>query len=138
MKREQHLIFYDGTCGLCDHVVQFLLKHDKKEQFLFAPLQGETAKEVLKTIPPKFRDKDSLILIENYQTNKEVLYLFGKASFRILWLLGGYWKILGALFFLPSFLYNWGYYLVAKNRKIFFSNEVCELPNPSSKSRFLP
>src|SRR5262245_27950744 len=101
----KHLVFYDSTCGLCDHVVQWILKQDKKQIFLFAPLQGKTADSLLQGISRE----DSLVLIENYQTPHQKMYLFGKAAFRILWLLGGAWSFLGWISFLPPFLYNWGY-----------------------------
>src|SRR5436190_18548885 len=100
----KHLVFYDGACGFCDHVVQWLLKRDHKQIYCFAPLQGQTADTLLKGIP---RD-DSLVLIENYQTSDQQIFLFGKAAFRILWLLGGLWALLGWINFLPSCLYDWG------------------------------
>ena len=37
------LIFYDGECGFCQFWIQFLLKRDYKNYFLFAPLQGKLA-----------------------------------------------------------------------------------------------
>ena len=66
-----HLVFYDGQCGLCDHAVQFLLKADKKNKFLFAPLQGTTALQELKDMAEKDKREDTLILVENYQTPKK-------------------------------------------------------------------
>lgn len=133
----KHLVFYDGECGFCDQVVQFLLKVDRKEQFLFAPLQGKTAAKVLQKLPDQYKQVDSLVLVENYATNKQHFYVLGKASFRILWLLGGSWRLLGWICFLPSFLYNWGYRLVARNRKKLMP-EACILPDPKSQDRFLP
>lgn len=128
----KHLVFYDGNCGLCDYVVQFLLQHDKKGKFVFAPLQGETADQLLEGISRE----DSLVLIENYKTSQKKTYLFGQAALRILWLLGGGWKILGWLNFLPPFLYNWAYSLVAKNRYRLFGY-ACILPDQKYKERFL-
>jgi predicted DCC family thiol-disulfide oxidoreductase YuxK len=141
-KLNKHLVFYDGTCGLCDHVVQFLLKADHKQQFLFAPLQGVTAAKVLKNLPDSAKGEDSLVLIENYQTeelHKEPrYYIMGKAVLRICWLLGGGWLLLGWMFFLPQGLFNVMYRYVAKNRKRFFKNDSCFLPDPSQRTRFLP
>lgn len=130
----KHLVFYDGACGFCDHVVQWLLKKDQKQIFLFAPLQGKTADTLLQGISRE----DSLVLVENYQTPYQKTYLFGKAAFRILWLLGGFWTLLGWISFLPPFLYDWGYRLVARNRHRFLSKEVCPLPDPKQRERFLP
>lgn len=128
-------MFYDGTCGFCDHTVQFLIKADKKRDFAFAPLQGETAKTLLKDLPDEMKQVDSLILIEDYQKNPR-FWVLGKGAFRIAWLLGGMWALIGWIHFLPGFLYNWGYRLIARNRKK-FAPLSCKIPDPNQKDRFL-
>ena len=42
----QHLLLYDGVCGLCDHLVQFVLAHDRRGVFDFAPLQSATGRAI--------------------------------------------------------------------------------------------
>lgn len=133
-----HLLFYDGECGFCDHAVQFVFKRDTRIQFQFAPLQGETAARMLKDLPAQYKGLDSLILIENYGTPQAKTYVLGQGAFRILWLLGGPWKLLGSLSYLPPFLYNWGYRLIASNRHHLFDQSWCLRPDDSQKSRFLP
>lgn len=133
-----HLVFYDGECGFCDRSVQLLLKFDKNKLFVFAPLQGKTADKFLKNIDPDLRDVDTLILVEDYRSSNPKIFIFGKAVFRILWLLGGFWTLIGWISFLPSFLYDWGYRLVAKNRKYFHFDQSCPLPSAKEKDRFLP
>lgn len=133
----KHLVFYDGRCGFCDKVVQFLLRRDRKKVFVFAPLQGTTAAKILQDLPPSLKTIDSLILVENYQTPEQKFYLLGKGAFRICWLLGGMWRLLGWVSFLPSFLYDWGYRIVARNRHRIFPNDSCVIPNPADKDRFL-
>lgn len=131
-----HVVFFDGQCGLCDHLVQWLLRTDKKKDFLFAPLQGITAKETLSHLPDYIRNSDSMVLIENYKSKEQKIYLFGKAVFRTLWLLGGIYKALGWPFFLPAFLYDWIYWIVARNRKKIFG--TIDLPTEKGEGRFLP
>ncbi len=133
-----HLVFYDGECGFCDHVVQFLLRRDNSQIFSFAPLQGSTAKELLKNLPKKYWNEDSLVLIQNYKTSEQRFYILGKAALRILWLLGGRWSLLGWISFLPGWLYNWIYRIIAKNRHRLFNKAACVIPDPNSKNRFLP
>lgn len=132
--KAKHLLFYDGSCGLCDHAVQFVLERDKSGLFAFAPLQGETVQTYFNKPP----GEDSLILIEDFKLPKSKRYLFGKGAFRILWLLGGPWALLGVMNFLPASLYDWAYRLVAKNRHRIFRKDSCRLPAPQDKSRFLP
>ena len=136
MIQGKHLIFYDGECGFCDQVVQFILKIDKDKIFMFAPLQGKTAQENLKNLSAEFKTGESVILIENYNSDHSKTYILGKAAFRTLWLIGGAWWFVGWINFLPSFLYDWGYKLVAKNRKRIFSNESCVIPTLEEKKRF--
>lgn len=138
MPTYHHLMFYDGECGLCDHIVQFLLSVDKHQRFLFAPLQGTTAQQVLADLPAEYKQIDSLVLVENFESPDQRFYVLGKGALRICWLLGGFWKIPGLLSFLPAFLYDWAYRLVARNRKRLFSDAVCPLPSPSERNRFLP
>lgn len=129
----KHLVFYDGECGLCDKAVQFILQHDKKAVFDFAPLQGETAREWLNP-PPK---EDTVVLIEDYKY-KGRKYIQSQAAFRSLWLLGGGWTVPGLLSYLPPVLFDWGYELMARNRKSLFKFDHCVIPNPADKHRFLP
>lgn len=137
-KMYQHLVFYDGACGFCDCSVRFLMRIDKKQLFAFAPLQGETAAKMLTSVHPQYKNLDTLILIENYWENPKI-YLEAKAVFRICWLLGGGWSLLGLLSFLPSFLMNWGYRLVARNRYLFgLKTTSCPVPPKGQEKRFLP
>jgi predicted DCC family thiol-disulfide oxidoreductase YuxK len=132
--KPKHLLFYDGSCGLCDHAVQFVLKRDPQGLFVFAPLQGSTAKSFFPTPP----EEDSLILIEDYASTFPQKFLFGQGAFRVLWLMGGFWALPGLFNFLPPFLYDWGYRLVAENRHKIFSQTDCKLPTSEERQRFLP
>ncbi|HUG94320.1 MAG TPA: DUF393 domain-containing protein, partial [Planctomycetaceae bacterium] len=44
---ERPIVFFDGVCGLCNGFVDFALPRDRRGRLLFAPLQGETAREML-------------------------------------------------------------------------------------------
>ena len=101
-EHSSHLVFYDGDCGLCDRIVQFLLKEDKQQRFVFAPLQGETASKYLKNLPAEIRFTDSLILIENYRTAYPRVHILAKAALRIAWLLRWPWILIGWLSFFPA------------------------------------
>ncbi|MFO1023314.1 MAG: DCC1-like thiol-disulfide oxidoreductase family protein, partial [Planctomycetales bacterium] len=41
------IVFFDGVCGLCDSMVNFLILRDRKHCLRYAPLQGETAAKLL-------------------------------------------------------------------------------------------
>ena len=132
-----HLVFYDGECGLCDRIVQGLIKTDKNEQFAFAPLKGVTAELYLRELPADFKGIDSLVLVEDYKINPKN-YIQSRAAFRICWLLGGVWVLIGWLSFLPSFFFDWAYRIVARNRQRFFRPKSCFVPPANASERFLP
>ncbi|CAF23415.1 thiol-disulfide oxidoreductase DCC family protein [Candidatus Protochlamydia amoebophila] len=138
MNECKHLVFYDGECGLCDSLVQFLIKIDHDKQFAFAPLQGETAKQRLSHLPFTARNIDTLIFIENFKSPHFKICISSQAVFRICWLIGKGWTFLGLLYFLPSFLFDWIYRLVARYRHRFMSKAECPLPLSDQKDRFFP
>jgi len=118
------IIFYDGTCPLCNRAVRFILAADKKEQFYFAPLEGETAANKLKKI------YNTLVLYKD----PEHILTEGKAVLRICWLIGGKYALIGWLSFLPAFLFNLIYRVIAKYRFRLFSKKA----SIEKTDRFLP
>jgi len=108
----KHLILFDASCSLCSNAVDKVMHWDKKELFLFAPLDGELARSM------KIEPGDSFILVENFYGGKKKIYLQGRGVARVFWLLGGWWKCLGWLSFLPFGL-NWIYSIVARHRHRF-------------------
>lgn len=126
-----HLIFFDGKCPLCHRLVRFVLKADQKKQFIFAPLDGTTAASLLQPIP------ESLVLIQNYKQPNQKTFYAGKASLRILWLLGGKYRPIGCLSFLPSLLFDIFYRVLAKSRSHLFTATPFLTPN-EIQNRFLP
>ncbi|MDR3625022.1 MAG: DUF393 domain-containing protein [Chlamydiales bacterium] len=133
----RHIIFYDSTCGLCDHAVQFLIRQDKNKCLLFAPLQGITAKEKFGPLLDSLLQEDTLVLLENEGVSKEKYYLRAKAVFRALWYIGGIWRLIGWHFFLPTFFYDYLYRVLAKNRRSLGCPLIKNLTQEKS-DRFLP
>lgn len=126
------IVFFDGVCGLCNHTVNFLLNHDKGGKLRFAPLQGETARKLLREDQ---RDLSTLVYRDGGRD-----WTRSSAVVRILWQLGGAWSLLGSLLWLiPLPLRNLGYRLVAALRyTLFGKRETCRLPTPEERARFLP
>jgi len=132
-QRDRPIVFFDGVCGMCNRTVDFLLTRDRNAQFLFAPLQGETAKDRL---PP--RDTQTLSSIVLHVGNNT--WRASAAVCRILWKLGGCWSVLGALLWLiPWPVRELGYKVIAVNRYRWFGKkEACRMPTPDERERFLP
>ena len=64
------VLLYDGVCGFCNGMVQFVLPRDRTGRLRFAPLQGDFARDVL-TRHPELAGVDSLILVEADDTDRE-------------------------------------------------------------------
>ncbi len=127
------IVFFDGVCGLCNRTVDFILSHDPRGAFLFAPLQGKTAQS-------RLTDADRQSLASLVLITEQGTYRRSSAVVRILWRLGGLWKLLGGLLWLvPRPLRDLGYRVVARNRyRLFGQTETCRFPTEKERARFLP
>ncbi len=126
------LLFFDGTCGLCDRSVTFLFNQDKRRVLRFAPLQGETS---LKYVPEAKRlNLGSIVLLVDGKLLER-----STAVLTALALTGGPWKAVAALaLVVPSGVRDGVYDLVAKNRyRLFGRYETCRLPSPAERAFFL-
>ena len=133
------IVLYDGVCGLCNRLVQFLLKHDKRSRLRFASLQSDFAAKVLQRhrIDPK--DLDTMHLIENYEQPGERILQRSDAIVRAGRELEGFWGALAAVAsVVPRALRDPFYRFVARNRyRVFGKYDTCMLPEPNQRSRFL-
>jgi predicted DCC family thiol-disulfide oxidoreductase YuxK len=133
------IILYDGVCGLCNRLVQFLLRHDKRSRLRFASLQSDFAVKVLQRHGIDPRDLDTMHLIENYEQPGERVLQRSDAILRAGRELGGAWSVLSAVAgVVPRALRNVVYRFVARNRyRVFGKYDTCMLPEPNQRSRFL-
>jgi predicted DCC family thiol-disulfide oxidoreductase YuxK len=133
------IILYDGVCGLCNSLVQFLLKRDSDGRLRFASLQSDFATQVLQRHGFDPKDLDTMHLVENYDQPGERVLQRSTAILRAGRELGGVWSFLAALGrVVPRPLRDMFYGLVARNRyRVFGKYETCMLPDPNQRSRFL-
>lgn len=127
------IVLFDGVCNLCNGVINFIIENDKQSKFRFASLQSTESVKILKSYGINDTTLNSVVLV--YQ-NK--IYTQSSAALHILKLLGGIYSV-GYLFILiPSFIRNWIYQLIAKNRyKWFGKKDNCMVPSESVKKLFL-
>lgn len=103
------ILFFDGVCGLCNKSVDFVLARNPKGEMKFAPLQGDTAKQLL--TPADVENLNTMVLWVEGRTYRKTA-----AAVRILWQLSLGWQILGTLLWLiPLPLRNLCYSLIARN-----------------------
>jgi predicted DCC family thiol-disulfide oxidoreductase YuxK len=133
-----HLVLYDGVCGLCDRTVQFILRNDRRDRFQFATLQGATGAEAARKHGFDPTELSSFILVLDYETPSERAMRKGKAALRVLWELGGAWKLIGWLCVLPKWIVDPVYMLIARNRyRVFGQLEACRIPSPAERAKFV-
>jgi len=133
------IILYDGVCGLCNRLVQFLLKHDKEGRLRFASLQSDFAEKVLGRHGFDAKDLDTVHVVENYDQPGERVLQRSDAILRAGRELGGFWGASSSIArVVPRALRDLIYRLVATNRyRMFGKYESCMLPDPKQRSRFL-
>jgi len=125
--KDKTIVFFDGVCGLCNRLVDFLLRRDKKDRFLFAPLQG------LETMPEILKGSDSILVFDN-----EKYSIKSAAVFVIVKRLGGVWKLFYIFNVLPTPFCDYFYDHVARRRyQIFGRKDSCRVATAEERRKFL-
>ncbi len=130
----KQLILFDGVCNLCNSSVQFVIKHDKKDKFLFTALQSNVGKKIIQEFNIDTSKTDSILL---YSTDKG-LSLRSTAALNIAKQLRFPINTLIIFIIIPNFIRNWIYDLIARNRyKWYGKMDDCMIPTPEIKAKFL-
>ena len=126
------IILFDGQCVFCDHSVQFILKRDVDKVFQFASLQSDIGQQLLKQYNVDV-SMDSIVVI---YLNK--VYTQSDAAIVIAQRFKGVWKLLVIVKFIPKWLRDKMYVVIAKNRyRLFGEMETCRIPTEEERRRFL-
>jgi predicted DCC family thiol-disulfide oxidoreductase YuxK len=132
------IVLYDGVCGLCNHLVQFLLKRDTNDRFRFASLQSEFAQTLMMKHKVDPHDLDTVYVVKDHGQSNETLLARSDAILYMLSDLGGVWKLTGVGRALPKAFRDAVYKMVARNRyRVFGKHESCMLPEPKHRAKFL-
>ena len=132
------IVLYDGVCGLCNRLVQFLLRHDYHDRFRFASLQSDFANKLLTRHAMDPHDLDTVYVVRNYGLANEALLARSDAILLMLKELGGIWSLAAVGKIIPGRLRDWMYGVVAQNRyRVFGKYESCMLPEPRHRHKFL-
>jgi predicted DCC family thiol-disulfide oxidoreductase YuxK len=133
------ILLYDGVCGLCNRLNQFVLGRDAAGIFRFASLQSALASRVLQRHGESPQDLDTFYVIVNPDQPDEYLRSRSDAAIFVMQTLGGFWRAIGAIMKLvPKALRDWVYRLIARNRyRVFGRADMCFLPPPRYRERFL-
>jgi predicted DCC family thiol-disulfide oxidoreductase YuxK len=131
--KENQVILFDGVCNFCNSTINFVIKHDKKGLFRFAPLQSAAGNELLKRFNLSTTDFDSFVLIEG-----DKYYTKSTAALHVLRHLSFPYPLAAAFIIVPPFIRNVVYDFISRNRyKWFGKREVCMVPTKEVRGRFL-
>lgn len=132
-------MLFDGVCVLCDRSMRWLLDADRRGALRFAPLQGQTAKDVLARHPDPGDSLSTVVYVRDFGGSRERVFRRSRAAIAILEELGGKYRILAWLRIIPGpirdILYDW---VAARRYRWFGKLDSCRLPEQGMEGRFLP
>ncbi|WP_408894345.1 thiol-disulfide oxidoreductase DCC family protein [Paenibacillus taichungensis] len=127
------IVLVDGVCHFCQGLTKWIIKRDLEGKFHFASLQSDVAKKLLEKGNLSTDSMDTFVLIEDGK-----YYTRSTAALRLAKGLKFPYPLLYVLIIVPRFIRNAIYNMVARNRYRWFGkDEVCMLPTPDIKDRFL-
>ena len=127
-------VFFDGPCVLCNYWIKKLCVWDKNDRFRFTSIESTNAQNFLKKRGYNIQDIDSII---TWDSEKD-FNVESEAVFRIIYFLGGFWRLLFVFNILPSALKKYLYRYIAKNRyNLFGKYDECPVPEKRFSHKFL-
>lgn len=128
------LIVFDGVCVLCEGFFQFTVGRDHEKRFRFATAQSETGQQLYRALGLSTDTFDTVLVYAD-----GTLYTHAQAFGAVMGVLGGRYKLLVLFKYLPHWLTDWAYSLIARNRfRLFGRRDACLIPAPELQDRFLP
>lgn len=130
---DDKVVLYDGVCKLCSAWVRFLIRFDRQQRFLLAPVQSKEGQAILAWYGLSTEVFDTMLLLEGPR-----LFTKSTAVLRVLWRLPMPWSSLAIVWLVPWFIRDWAYQGIALNRYALFGrHDHCELPEADHAKRFL-
>jgi predicted DCC family thiol-disulfide oxidoreductase YuxK len=133
------VLLFDGECGLCNRLVRFLLRLDRRGVLRYTALQGEPAQAFLRAHGLPTADFSTLVFVPDWARRERPDYQVRTAGvIAALRAAGGGGRFLAALLaVLPVAIRDAGYRLVARVRyRIFGPWRACPLPRAEWARRF--
>lgn len=132
--QNKYYVFYDGDCGFCNHWVQWILENDHQKKIMFAALQSDFGQQFLTERNLRTENFDTVYLWKPGPGG--FYYMKSQAAFAIAKILGGKYRLLSYLRFLPSAITDFFYDRISKHRQQ-LASQKCFLPTPEERKRFV-
>lgn len=128
------ILFFDGVCNLCNASVDRVIRGDKSREIMVAPLQGQTAEELLPYSGINHEQIKSLVYWDGGK-----VYTFSNAALQVAKDMKLPWSTFYVLKIFPRSIRDAVYQWIARNRyKWFGQKDSCRLPTEEEAARFLP
>ncbi|MDB5704635.1 MAG: hypothetical protein JWN66_1751 [Sphingomonas bacterium] len=127
------VIVFDALCVLCSANARFVLKHDRREHFRLASMQGEVGAGLYRHFGIDPANPETIILVEGDTVRRD-----SDAVLAIYAGLGWPWRAIAALGLVPRRLRDPVYRWIARNRYLLFGRRTtCWLPTAEQARRVL-
>ncbi|MEO1009336.1 MAG: thiol-disulfide oxidoreductase DCC family protein [Planctomycetota bacterium] len=126
------IVLFDGICGLCNGLVDFLLRKDRHGRLRYAALQSDAGAHLLERtgVPP---EADTIVVVRGGRA-----LLRSDAVLAIARELGPPWSLAGVLRVIPRPIRDLAYRVIARNRyRVFGTRDTCRRPTEAERSRIL-
>lgn len=132
-RSDEFVLLFDGVCNLCNGAVGFILKHDRRGQIKFCPLQSEKGKALMLQHDLDSEQLDTLVYLK-----QGVALVKSRAVISVLADMGWIWKSGNLFKIIPPVIGDFIYGMVAKFRyRVFGKREQCMVPSDKLKARFI-
>ena len=133
-----HLVLFDGVCGFCSRLVEFIVEHDRRAVFNFASLQGAVGRTTVERFGGDPDELSSFHVLANYRTSKPQMFSRGSAALFVARELGWPWKVAVVARVLPAAVLDRVYNVIARNRyRVLGRRDECLIPRPEFRDRFV-
>lgn len=127
------VILMDAECVLCNRFARFVIRHDRKGLFLFAPKRSAAARYFQEDVGFVGEFPETIVLLHEGR-----VYLYSDVSLQVLGGLGFPWSMAACLRFVPKALRDAAYLLVSRNRyRLFGRTTACGLLSPEEQRRVI-
>ena len=128
------IILFDGVCNFCNGYINYVIAHDHRNKFHFAPLQSKTSAMLSEMHKTDFEKLNSIVVAKGNEVltqSKAVLYILKN--------LDTWWSpLINLAYLIPNIIRNWFYTAFANKRySLFGRTESCMIPTAEVRSRFL-
>jgi predicted DCC family thiol-disulfide oxidoreductase YuxK len=134
----RHLLLFDGDCGLCGSLVQFVLARDPAGTFHFASLSSPYGRSTVAYYGGDADDTSTMYVVVDFRTPQARPLIRSRAALFVIGAIGWPWKAVTLFGVLPTALLERLYDVVARNRyRVLGRREQCLMPRAEWQDRFV-